>query len=145
MRRIRSAAIQPGSAAATALPVTHTKSIYAADMGAARPVSAERARRVHPNPRLIAIGSSEQTRHGRLVCERTGADAVVVKLLDGTKQVGRALMVRVRGPHAQVPEAAFSCEIDEFIGTPWHELSYTSVWTVHGLRTKGEAELTIDR
>lgn len=45
---------------------------------------------------------------------------------------------------ARLPESAFSVEVREFIGSPWHELDSVSLWTVRGLRAKGEAEAFVD-
>lgn len=136
------------TAAATTIATLETKSLYATDRSDSRPLAAANAKRVVPNPRTIAVGSVERLAHGELRCFAEGT-RVVVELRRGRKRVGRALSIeappalRVEG--AEVPEAAFSAEVNEFIGSPWHELEYTSLWTVHGLREKGEAETFFDR
>jgi hypothetical protein len=136
------------TARATATPTLETKSLYATDRSESRPLSAARRRLVAPNPRRIAVGQVERLPHGTLRCFAEGG-RVTVEVRKGHERVGRALSIAappglcVEG--AELPEAAFSAEVDEFIGSPWHELEYVSLWTVHGLRTKGEAERFVDR
>ncbi len=131
-------------ATATRVKTIHAKTIYATDMGFARPLSAEHRRRVADTRRTIRVGHVEQTPHGTLSCLRY-SDAVVVELRKGKKLVGRALMLHGAKGNGPFPESSFSVQVDEFIGTPWHELDYTSLWTVKGLREKGTAELFIDK
>lgn len=136
-------AVRSTVAAASRVETTHTKTIYATDLGLPRPLSPKHKARVAPNPRVIRVGHVEATPHGTLLCLREGDDVVVV-LKKGKKQIGRRLMLRgARG--RSFKEAAFSVEVDEFIGTPWHELEYTSLWTVQGLREKGQMEASIER
>lgn len=130
-------------ATASRVATTHTRTVYATDLGAARPLSAPQRALVARNQRRIAVGHEERTPFGTLRCERVGNE-VVVRLQRGRRLVGRALSLRGAGD-GPYREAAFSVEVDEFVGTPWHELEYTSVWTVHGLRTRGREELTVDR
>jgi hypothetical protein len=139
-----SAAPRSNLATASKVETTQTQSIYAADLGAPRPLSAAQRHRVASNARTIRVGHSEETPHGTLRCERR-SDAVIVHLQKGKKRIGRVLMLLRADGDGPFPESAFSVEVDEFIGTPWHELEYTSLWTVHGLRTKGEMETTVDR
>src|SRR5262245_26147126 len=113
-------------------------------MGAGRPLSVRHRDRVASNRRSIRVGHTEETPHGTLHCERRD-DAVVVYLEKSGKRIGRALKLLGAKGNGPFPEAAFSVQVDEFIGTPWHELEYTSLWTVHGLRTKGEMEASVDR
>ena len=131
-------------ATASRVETTHTKSIFATDLSEGRPVSAEHRRRLTKNLRTIWVGHREDTPFGTLRCLREGDD-VVVSLSKRARLVGRRLILRgaasLKGP---LREADFSVEVDEFIGTPWHEVEYTSLWTVHGLRTKGEMESQID-
>ncbi|MBL8921781.1 MAG: hypothetical protein JNJ54_23185 [Myxococcaceae bacterium] len=128
------------TARATATPTLETKSLYATDRGESRPLSTSLRPLVKPNGRRITVGQVEQLPHGTLRCFAEGG-RVVVEVKDGRTRVGRALSVaappslRVEG--AELLEAVFSAEVDEFIGSPWHELEYVSLWTVHGLRTKG--------
>jgi hypothetical protein len=140
----RNSAPPSSLASATRIETIHGKTIYATDLSAARPLSAGFRKRVAAKDRTIRVGHVEETKHGTLRCERE-SDAVVVVLRKGKKQVGRKLMLLRTDGSGPFPEAAFSVEVDEFIGTPWHELEYTSLWTVHGLRTKGEMEGTVDR
>ena len=131
-------------ATATRIDTIDGKTIYATDLGAPRPLSARLRSRVAANRRTIRVGHVEQTPHGVLRCERC-RDAVVITLRKGRKVIGRQLMLLRTDGNGPFPESAFSVEVDEFIGTPWHELEYTSLWTVHGLRRKGEMEASVDR
>ena len=138
-----------GAVSATRVPTLEAKTIYATDRSSARPLSSKLALRVFDNRALIRVGAVEQLPHGTLRCQLVG-DRLVVSVEKGRRRVGRQLslapssnVLLVEG--AFVPESAFSVEVDEFIGTPWHELEYTSVWTVHGLRLNGRMELSVDR
>lgn len=136
-------ALRSTVATASRVETTETKTFYATDLGPPRGLSAEHADKVAPNRRTIRVGHVEATSHGTLRCLRDGDDVVVV-LKKGRKQVGRKLILQgARG--SAFKEAAFSVEVDEFIGSPWHELEYTSLWTVQGLREKGQMEASIER
>jgi hypothetical protein len=130
-------------ATATRVKTIHAKTIYATDLCVPRPLSNEHGAKVTHNRRTIRVGHVEKTPHGVLRCERRG-NAVAVVLRKGRNVVGRRLMLIGAAGDGPFPEAAFSVEVDEFIGTPWHELEYTSLWTVHGLRTKGQMEASVD-
>lgn len=136
------------TATATVAPTIHSRTLYAVDRGAARPLSTRFASRVAPTRRHLVIGQVEHLAHGVLRCfVRRGR--VVVELRKARRLVGRALSVRPRDRAvlvngARFPEAAFSVEVSEFIGSPWHELEYVSLWTVRGLREKGTAEVIVD-
>lgn len=135
------------TAAATALGTTHTSSIYAADLGPSQPLSSELRRRAKGGTREITIGHSEVLAHGTLRCFIEGR-RVCVEVRKGKKLVGRRLSIQpalgqLRFGEA-FPETVFSAQVREFLGTPWHELDSISVWTVHGLRTNGEAEFHVD-
>lgn len=56
------------TAGATAIPRLETKSLYATDQGAARPLSSRFASRVHRTTRRIAVGQEERLPHGVLRC-----------------------------------------------------------------------------
>ena len=138
-----------GIASASRVETHHSKSIYAADMGPPRPLRPEWDSKVEPNSRKIEVGSVEELPHGTLRCFRRRGK-VVVELRKLGELVGRRLELTPSDPAllqdgALIHEGAFSVEVDEFVGTPWHEDEYTSVWTVHGLRTRGEMELTVAR
>ncbi len=140
---------QVGAVSASPLPTTKSRTVYATDTGPAHALSGEAARRAHPNEAWISVGSEEHLPHGTLRCEVRG-DAVVVELTRAGRVIGRTLTLVPRDkallrPGARIPEAAFSAEVSEFIGTPWHEVDYSSVWTVHGLRKNGEMELSVER
>lgn len=135
------------TASASRVATTHTKTIYATDLGDAKPLSATLAAKVVPNERRVRVGASETLPHGVLTCfvER---DRVCVEVRRGNRRVGRQLSIRPPRPPTpgdSFPEAAFSVEVREFIGTPWHELDSVSVWTVYGLRTNGAAEFNEER
>jgi hypothetical protein len=140
----RNSAARSNLATASRVETTHTRSVYATDLSSARPLSREHRRRVAKNRRTIEVGHVEETPHGTLRCERQ-SDAVVVYLQKGKQRVGRTLMLLAAEGDGPFPEAVFSVEVDEFIGTPWHELEYTSLWTVEGLRKKGQMEATVDK
>lgn len=132
------------TAGATRLPTTESKSVYAADVGAPKPLSGGLRAHTKPSRRFIEVGSVERTPHGSLRCYAQEG-RVIVELRRRKQRVGRALWVTPRDeallkPGARIPEDAFSVEIREFVGTPWRELDSVSVWTVRGLREKGEAE-----
>lgn len=132
------------TASATGVATTHTRSVYAADVGAQSPLSATLAAKVVANDRTIRVGATERLSHGVLRCFVEG-DRVCVEVRRGNARVGRRLSIRPAQPPRRgdaFPEAAFSVEVREFIGTPWHEIDAVSVWTVHGLRTSGQAELS---
>lgn len=138
---------QKRSATASKLTTTHTKSIYAADTSEARPLSPANRRHVVVNERTIAVGAREATPYGVLTCRADG-DALIVSLHRRGVLVGRELVywpedraLLRRG--ALVAESAFSIEVDEFLGTPWHEVDSTVFWTVHGLRTRGGLEASV--
>jgi hypothetical protein len=136
------------TATASVVPTIHGRSLYAADRGVGRPLSARFASHVVPTRTELIIGQLERLAHGVLRCfVRRGR--VVVELRKGRRRVGRALSVLPDDPSqlvtgARVPEDAFSTEVPEFIGSPWHELEYMSLWTVRGLREKGTAEVIVD-
>lgn len=133
-------------ATASRVETTHGKTIYATDLGPARPISRANRAHVFRNRRKISVGHVELTPFGVLRCTRRG-DTVVVSLHRGKAraQVGRSLILtNVGESDGPFRETDFSVEVSEFIGTPWHELDYTSLWTVHGLRTKGGMEASID-
>lgn len=135
------------TASASAIGTTQTTSLYAADLGPSEPLSATLRKRAKPNDRRIAIGHQERLPHGVLRCFIDGP-RVCVEVRQGKKVVGRRLSIRP--PLEQLrfgepfPEDVFSAQVREFIGTPWHELDSISVWTVQGLREKGEAEFHLD-
>jgi hypothetical protein len=132
-------------ATASKVVTTHTRTIYATDLGAGRPLSKQFRARVAKNRRRIRIGHEEVTPFGTLRCLREGDDAVI-ELRQGKQRVGRRLVLPGAAQRAEsFAESDFSVEVDEFIGTPWHEFESTSLWTVQGLRTKGKMEATIDR
>lgn len=147
MPRIDAAALA-STAGATVVPTLETKSLYATDHGAARPLSPRFASRVKRSARRITVGQVERLPHGVLRCFAK-AGRVVVEVRQGRKRVGRALWVTpsdaaLLRDGARLPESVFSVEVREFIGSPWHELDYVSLWTVRGLRAKGEAETFVD-
>lgn len=137
------------TAGASRVPTLETTSLYATDLGGARPLSERLAPHVARTRRRITVGQEERLPHGTLRCFAKDG-RVVVEVRRGRQRVGRALWVTPPSPSllrpgARLPEAAFSVEVNEFIGSPWHELDYTSVWTVRGLRKNGEAEACVDR
>ncbi len=143
----RNRAARP-TASATAVPTTDGKTIYATDLGPPRPLSNEHAGAVERSRRELRLGQVEVLPHGTLRCERDGSH-VVVAVRKGGRLVGRELRLGPFPPERLVPgarfrEADFTVEVREFIGTPWHELEYTSIWTVAGLRKDGEMERSID-
>ncbi|MEW5740833.1 MAG: hypothetical protein AB1938_18080 [Myxococcota bacterium] len=148
MPRSDALAALASTAGASRTPTTETKSLYAADLGAASPLSARFRSYVRPSARFISVGAEERLPHGVLRCfAREGR--VFVEVHRGRKLVGRTLWVKPENPQllrpgALLPEDAFSVEVREFLGSPWHEKDYVSLWTVRGLREKGEAEAFID-
>ncbi|MCC6335562.1 MAG: hypothetical protein IT380_16420 [Myxococcales bacterium] len=148
MPRIDALAALSSTAGASREPTTETKSLYAADMEAAEPLSARFRAHVKPSRRFIAVDSEERTPHGTLRCFARD-ERVVVEVRRGRALVGRALWVKPASPAllqpgALIPEDGFAVEIPEFLGSPWHEDDYVSVWTVRGLREKGSAEAWVD-
>ncbi|MFO0597895.1 MAG: hypothetical protein U0228_21515 [Myxococcaceae bacterium] len=132
------------SATATRIPTTHTRTVYATDRGVARPLSESSRRLVEHTGKRIRVGSTSATPWGELRCFAQSG-CLVVELTRAGERVGRALIYRPTSAEALqhgalVPEAHFSVEVREFIGTPWHEDESLSLWTVHGLRSKGTAE-----
>ena len=148
MPRSESRAALASTARASHTTTLETTSLYAADMSDARPLSERFTRHAASSRRFITVGSEERGPHGVLRCFAKDG-RVVVELRKGRKRVGRALWVApddasLLEPGARVPEDAFSVEIRELIGSPWHELNYVAVWTVRGLREKGTAEAWVD-
>jgi hypothetical protein len=137
-----------GSVTASRVKTLETRSLYAADTGDPRPLRADWYSKIADDRREIHVGQREELPHGTLRCRARGR-SIVVELRQGDEQVGRELIFRPKDASllqngAAVPESIFNIEVREFIGSPWHEMDYVSIWTVHGLRRDGKAELFVD-
>jgi hypothetical protein len=116
---------------------------------ASRPIEQRHVPLLAPNRREIRVGWTEETRHGQLRCFLT-AKTICVALFRGEKIQMRALHYvpadpALRKEGARIPEVVFGCAVREITCSPWHDgVEGDTLWTVHGLRTKGTLEQSAD-
>ena len=139
-----------GTVSCSKISAIHTKSIYANDMGMGGPVADKYRNRIRPNSLLIQVGYREKHPFGELRCYRRGNKVVVGVYKKDRTINGRELYFTpddksLLKKGAKIPEAVFTVQVSEFIGTPWHEINRVSIWTVAGLRKNGECEFFKDK